>query len=54
MLTTGVQLPPEPPRVRIFPHVEGNYATVVYITGQYNCRLLQHTARLKSYTLLAG
>lgn len=32
LLPNGVQLPPEPPRVRIFPHVEGNYATVVYIT----------------------
>lgn len=32
-LSTGLVLPPEPPRVRIFPHVEGNFATVIYITG---------------------
>jgi hypothetical protein len=34
-LSAGFQLPPEPPRVRIFPHVEGNFATVVYLTGQF-------------------
>jgi hypothetical protein len=32
-LSTGLVLPPEPPRVRIFPHVDGNFATVIYITG---------------------
>jgi hypothetical protein len=28
-----LRLPPEPPRIRIFPHVDGNYPTAVYVTG---------------------
>lgn len=34
-LNLTLQLPPEPPRIRNFPHVEGNFATVVYITGAF-------------------
>lgn len=51
----GWNLPPEPPRIRIFPHVEGNFATVVYITGETPGWCMQQAQKLAAedcYTVL--
>lgn len=51
---TGLQLPPEPPRVRIFAHVEGNFATVVYIAGEVNSPAWICTVTAVSLAICAG